>query len=114
MARRAGKGYLVRLSGNVPAMVAFLPHPELPGMWLRCHPSELLVRCPTCRSQRGEPCRGTEGYWTSGEGHVNRREAFQHSTTKITAAAGMVFDLQLRLATERLRPRPRPVKSGNH
>jgi hypothetical protein len=79
-------------------MVAFLPHPELTGMWVRCHPSALIVRCPACRSQPGEPCRGTEGYWTSGDGHVDRREAYQHATTRLTAAAGMIFDLQLRLA----------------
>lgn len=42
--------------------IAFVPLPHFRAMWLKVHPSVVLVDCPDCGSERGVPCRRNDHY----------------------------------------------------
>ncbi len=61
---------------------AFLPHPHLPGLWLRSHPSVLVAACALCKAAVGDPCVGGGGK-VSGGTHYDRRHAARGQVEKL-------------------------------
>lgn len=56
---------------------AFVPHPGLQGMWIRTHRSAAFARCPQCKAEIGEPCRGQrERRWLV-EAHYTRKDGIK-------------------------------------
>lgn len=96
MARRSERGYIVRAGG---ALIAFVPHPEIPTWWFRLHPCVLMVSCSVCKSKISEPCRSRTN-WLS-DTHWQRRSESVDKVQKTEKALGLVFDIQLRLAMRR-------------
>lgn len=92
---RAERGYLIRSNG---ALIAFVPHPEIAGMWFRTDASVITTECakPGCGARPGEPCKSTRG-WSS-QTHYHRRNDGKEAHRKLQGAFSIVFDLQLRLA----------------
>jgi hypothetical protein len=97
MPRTAERCYLVRVGGST---IAFVPHPATSGLWLRCHASVLIVKCPACEARLGEPCRSPSG-WRGGDGHWQRRRAAREKKPRFRESAALVFDIGQRLATRR-------------
>jgi hypothetical protein len=52
---------------------AFVPHPEISGLWFRTHLCVLVSPCsyPGCKAKRGQPCKGPDGY-KSGTHYMRR------------------------------------------
>lgn len=94
MPRRSERGYLLRPLGG--AGIAFVPHPAATGLWLRCHWSILVVKCRACDAQKGEPCKGKDG-WRGGDGHWQRRRDAQDKKPLFEASLAIVFDVARKL-----------------
>ena len=58
----------------------FVAIPNERGRYLRTDRSVVLVSCPHCHSQIGEPCKGSHGY--NGGTHYARRGRLQGSGMK--------------------------------
>jgi len=71
---------------------AFVPHPDIVGMWLRLHPCVLVSSCPFCKVPRGVPCRTEDGYvhYT----HGNRRKVDAKRVADLEFALGLVATIE--------------------
>ena len=63
--------------------IAFVPHPDLRGMWLRTHSCVVLVDCPACHSKKGIPCRNDKCGYNS-DTHYKRRKAAKGKLIRMT------------------------------
>jgi hypothetical protein len=86
--RRSHRTYAFR-SGS--ECWAFVPHPDLVGMWMRLHPSVLVTTCPFCKVSRGVPCRTEDGYVHYV--HADRRRVGAKRTADLEYALGLVVTL---------------------
>lgn len=54
------------------ALLAFVPHPDVRGAYVRVDISVVLVKCPVCKAKRGELCLGAFGRRIVST-HIDRR-----------------------------------------
>lgn len=45
--------------------IAFVPYPQIRGMWMKVDPAVVQVECPICMSKKGEPCIGTRANYVT-------------------------------------------------
>jgi len=70
--RRCYKGFLLRTRPG-GALIAFVPHPDRSGAWVRTDGSVLFQECPVCKMPVGVPCRSEKGVYWSSSVHWKRR-----------------------------------------
>jgi len=64
----------------------FVKVPDERGRYLLTDRSVIEVECPVCRSARGEPCRGRQGY--NADTHFLRRSRYRTQRSGWTIPAG--------------------------
>lgn len=60
-------------------MVAFIPHPNIHGAWVRVHPCVTEVACPHCGAGVGELCHSTIAGRRTVTNHYKRAWAAQEA-----------------------------------
>lgn len=70
--------YVLRHRGGAP--IAFVPHPDQAGLWLRVAACVVFQGCPHCGSLPGIPCTGKQGYGSSH--HYMRSRDFRISNVE--------------------------------
>lgn len=87
--RRSRRTYAFRSGGEC---WAFVPHPDIVGLWMRLHPSVIVSTCPFCKVPRGAPCRTEDGYVHYV--HADRRRQGEKRTADLVFALGIVATVE--------------------